>query len=318
MKDVLFSTFHLKCSTTAEPLAESPLIFEKQIIYAGEFEGEFPFEITEKTLDHWQAEFEVLTKQHNFELIVPVEHVDMSEANTKATISQLIKKTDDQGRLGLFGRFVFESEKDAKLAASHDVSVYSPPVFETESGYRAVRPLTHVALTTDPLIPGLQNWAVLAASAKRPKKMLTDVASALGITIPEGADEAAILALVLKAIADLQKSPEAPPADPAAAPADAAVKASMTDLRRQNRGLLIDALVSSAKLTPAEATAWKKTYCGEGELVEGFDAAHTLACSRSPIVQPGQKSPPQVPGQVADNPLVAAAKAKAQAAKVAV
>jgi hypothetical protein len=119
--------------------------------------------------------------------------------------------------------------------------------------------------------------------------------------------------MIFQAIADLTKPKDAE-ADPAKAPADAAIAASNQALRKQNRGLLIDALVAAAKLSPAEATSWKSTYCTDA-VIPGFDEAHTLALSRTPIVQPGQKSGSQTPGPQEDNPLVAAAKAVAARAK---
>ena len=307
-----FSALCLKCSTTDKAVEVSPLVFEKQVIYAGDFEGEFPFTITEATIDHWMAEHTKLA-EHGFKLIVPIEHEDLSEENTKAEVAGFVKRLDDQNRIGLFGKFVFASEKDAALSSSHDVSVYSPPVWELDDGYRAVRPLTHVALTKDPLIPGLQSWKILAASSKKRFPMLKDIADALKLEIPADAKDEDITKMILQAIADLSK-PKEPEADPAKAPADAAIAASNMALRKQNRGLLIDALVNSAKLSPAEAAAWKTTYCTDA-VIPGFDEAHTLALSRTPIVAPGQKSGSQTPGTPEDSPLVAAAKAAAARAK---
>ena len=144
---------------------------------------------------------------------------------------------------------------------------------------------------------------------------LAELAGKLGLTVPEGADETAIVEMIMKAFADLQASKKP---DPTPAPPTDPVAASMvTQILMDNRNLKIDKLVSEAKIDPAEAAQWKQTYCKpalslSALATDGFDGALTIAASRKPYMQPGEKTGSQSRTALDDtNPLLKDAKQRA-------
>jgi hypothetical protein len=291
------------------------LTWEKELIYIGEFvKGDVKFNVTEKLIDHWVKEFSAMS-QHGFKVKLPVEHTFDPEQN-RGHIVSLSKKLDSKGRIALFGAIEFLDAEAAKLAHSTDVSIYSPPTYTMGNGYTANRPITHVALTDYPVVPGLDPFETLAASLKEVMKMsMKDLADKLGLTVPaEVTDEAAIAELIM---AEMQKLKDAvAAASGGASQGDqqktSALEASMTSMMKELRASKIDGLVSACKLTPAEAASWKKTYVQAETIslsnVDGFDAAFSLAQQRQAFTAPGEKTSPQAKFDPNNNPLMADAK----------
>jgi hypothetical protein len=285
------------------------LVYEKELIYVGTFvKGDVKFEVTEKLIDNWVKESAAMG-QHGFKIKLPVEHTFDPEKN-RGHVTLLSKRLDSKGRIGMFGRLEFITADDAKLAKSTDVSIYSPPSYQMGNGYTANRPITHVALTDYPVVPGLDPFETLAASLKEVMKMsMKDLADKLGLTIPaEVTDEAAIAEMIM---AEMQKLKDA------AAPADGAsntkaLEASMKSMMKELRSAKIDSLVSACKLTPAEATSWKKTYVASEAIslsaTDGFDSAFSLAQQRQSFTQPGEKTGQQSSFDPNTNPLMKDAK----------
>jgi hypothetical protein len=303
------------------------LTFEKELIYIGKFtKDDVTFEVVEETLDHWVLEFSKMAA-HGFKIILPVEHTFDPEKN-RGYVTVLSKRPNSRGIPALFGRIEFSDAAAAKLARTTDVSIYSPPTYQMGNGYNAIRPITHVALTNYPVVPGLSPFETLAASFAQGSLMnLTELAMKLGIAVPDGADDAAVSELIMKAFAELQKK-TAPAADPAVAASFAEVlallkpkqddskDAVMLSIVADNRNLKIEGLVTGLKLSPAEAVAWKKTYAPTTlslSNADGFDAAYTLAQTRQNIFTPGSKTGNQANLDPASNSLIADAIARQKA-----
>lgn len=296
-------------------VAGSGLIWEKEVIYVAEFtKGKQEFRVDEKLIDHWIKEFGVMS-QHGFRVKLPVEHTFDPEKNRGHAIA-FTKKLDSKGRIGMFATLEFLDAEAAKLARSTDVSIYSPPTYQMGNGYTANRPITHVALTDYPVVPGLDPFETLAASLKEVMEMsIKDLAAKLSMSIPaEVTDDDAISELIVAEVTKLRSA-----AADATKPNDktAAMEASMTKMMKELRSTKIDALVLDCKLTPAEATQWKKTYSEPTTVSfsvnDGFDSAFSLAAQRTPIAKLGEKTASQYNFDPETNPLMKDAKRRAGA-----
>jgi hypothetical protein len=306
---MIHKALFLTCSTT--DFSGSGLLYDKELIYVGEFvKGDVEFSVTEELIDHWVTEFQKMATQ-GFKAKLPVEHTFDPEKN-RGHVVALSKKVDSKGRIALFGKLEFVDADAAKLARSTDVSIYAPPSYTMGNGYTANRPITHVALTDYPVVPGLDPFETLAASLFEESSMnIKDLADKLGITVPaEVTDEAAIVELIVSEVEKMRKATETKPADPApvAASADPAIAASMAALMFDARVAKIDGLVAACKLTPAEATSWKASYAKKEALSlsnnDGFDVAFSLAQARQPFTVVGEKTRQQSNLDPAANPLL--------------
>lgn len=307
---MILDALYLTLSADGDVSGEG-LVYEKELIYVGTFvKGDLKFNVTEKLIDNWVKEAAAMG-QHGFKIKLPVEHTFDPEKN-RGHVTALSKKLDSEGRIGLFGRLEFLTAEDAKLAKSTDVSIYSPPSYQMGNGYNATRPITHVALTDYPVVPGLDPFETLAASLKEVMKMsMKDLAEKLGLTIPaEVTDEAAIADMIM---AEMQKLKDAVAASQGGPSQDQkTLEASMKSMMKELRGAKIDALVSGCKLTPAEAASWKKTYVSSEAIslsnTDGFESAYALAQQREAFTVPGEKTKSQSNFDPNTNPLLKDAK----------
>lgn len=297
--------------TDAIACSDDGLLFNKELIYVGQFsKGEHEFNITEADIDNWVSEYAVMSA-YGFRVKLPVEHTFDPE-KTRGDVVGLFKARDSKNRIALFGQLRFVDSDAAKLARTTDVSIFSPPVYQMGNGYVAKRPITHVALTDYPVVPGLDGFETLAASLHEGTHMImAELAKMLGIEIPaEVTDDAAIAELIAGEFGKLKDA--AKPADekPADEPKpDDAMAASMVKLMTNLRLSQIDGLVHAEKLTPAEAKEWKKAYAETVSLsnTDGFDKAYELASKRTSLNLTGEKTKRQASGDV-DNALIADAK----------
>jgi hypothetical protein len=306
--DALYLTLSAQGDVTGDGL-----VFEKELIYVDTFtKGDVEFNVTEKLIDHWVAESKKMMEQ-GFKIKLPVEHTFDPEKN-RGHVTSLSKRLDSKGRIGMFGRLEFLTAEDAKLAKSTDVSIYSPPSYQMGNGYTANRPITHVALTDYPVVPGLDPFETLAASLKEVMKMsMKDLADKLGITIPaEVTDDAAIADMIMAEMQKLKDAASAAAASNSDQQKTSALEASMKSMMKELRSAKIDSLVSACKLTPAEAASWKKTYVSAEAIslsaTDGFDSAFSLAQQRQAFTVPGEKTGQQSSFDPNTNPLMKDAK----------
>jgi len=300
-------------SHAASDVSGTDLVFEKELIYVGTFvKGDVKFSVTEDLIDHWVNEFEKM-KQSGFKIKLPVEHTFDPEKNRGHAI-ELSKRVDSKKRIGLFAKLEFIDAEAARLAKSTDVSIYVPPSYQLGNGYTFNRPITHVALTDYPVVPGLDPFETLAASLYEESSMsIKDLAEKLGITVPaEVTDEAAIVELIM---AEMQKLKDAAAQAASKQEPDPALQASMINIIHDARLAKIDGLVAACKLTPAEATQWKQAYAKKEALSlsqsDGFDMAFSLAQSRQPFTTLGEVTRKQTTLDPKDNPLMRDAQRRA-------
>lgn len=98
---------------------------------------------------------------------------------------------------------------DALVAARRsDVSINSPPKIVSGKGDTFIRPITHVAMVTDPVVPGLGEFVPLAASLRLQEQavmleFLQKMASVLGIDPAQIIDEVTGKQLIVDAVAGM-------------------------------------------------------------------------------------------------------------------
>lgn len=306
-------SFIFKCNT--EPPTNDGLRYRKEVIYEGRWgtRKKGYFTVDEKLIDHWVVQASTMLEM-GFKINLPVEHTTDPEAN-RGRVLGFEKGVNKKGKKSLYSIIEFANEDAAKLALTSDVSIYSPETYEMGNGYIALRPITHIALTDYPLVPGLEEFETISASTTEESMTLLELATALGLTPEEGADDAAVSELIVSAFKDLKAAAE----KPAPKNEDPAVQASLLDLVKKSRKLQIDGLVSQMKLTPAEAKDWVASYTPKdfaASQTDGFDMAFSLAEKRAPYADlskgTGSQTPPRDPSK---NPVLVDAQKRADAAK---
>src|SRR5690606_13600266 len=102
--------------------------------------------------------------QNGIKIPLPVEHTFDPEKNRGYVVGAQLGK-NSKGIPALFALIQFRDEQEGKkLAASTDVSIFVPPDFTDGHGNKYPRPITHVALTSYPVVSGLDGFKAIAAS----------------------------------------------------------------------------------------------------------------------------------------------------------
>lgn len=158
--------------------------FRKSVMKLGKFvkdsEG-LEFEVTSDTLANWALQFQRM-KSHGVKVPIPNMHAGDGDADkNRGYVDNLFVDGDE---LVMLCEMIGE---DAIVAAARsDVSIKSPSHFIDGDGREYVRPIVHVALCTDPVIPGLGDFVPIAASQKKAAEKdcemtWTEVQKALGV-----------------------------------------------------------------------------------------------------------------------------------------
>ena len=238
-----------------------------------------------------------------------------------------------------------------KLAGRTDVSIFVPPKFTDGKGNTYKQPIMHVALCTDPVIPGLGDWQAMAANlirSKEPDDMgidLKKLQTELGIDAELTDENAGELILSAaggfkKEITDLQakvKQLEAEDGGDEDEPTGE-VSPELVSLAQESRELKLSRLVAGdypkkgdpPRLTPHAAEQLKKLFIGKDHLTlalsrgrandhDHFDEVLAILAENDPV-ELGEKSGPQImrlSRDVAENEdaLVKDADKRAKAAK---
>lgn len=245
--------------------------FRKELIRSGAYctADDVRFEVDGDALDNWVAEFSRM-KSVGVKVPVPTSHTTDPEAN-RGWVVDMFREGDS-----LIGVFDLIGEDAIAMAGRSDVSIYSPAHLDDGKGNSYKWPITHVALCTDPVIPGLDGFVPLAASrGKQPVNVPvftaykeTPVAfkfeklqKALGIeeTLTEANADKAIIASFsgltdkVRTLMDEVKKAAAIDAKKAASvdakPKD--VDPELLRLSRENHTMRLDGLVSGGQITPA-------------------------------------------------------------------
>lgn len=142
-----------------EPLRLSKknrLAFRKQAI----FEGKHPynddeFEVDESLIDHW-VDTGAKMLSEGIKIPLPNKHTEDSEAN-RGFITGFEKATDLKGRMSLYVTGKARDEDAVKTLKANDISLFSP-VSRKIAGKVWQRPITHAAITSYPVVKGLEGF----------------------------------------------------------------------------------------------------------------------------------------------------------------
>ena len=270
--------------------------FRKELVRVGDYfkaSQNLAFTVTPDTLDHWAMTFSQWAANGN-KVPVPLGHdkAQNPEANRGWVVDMFREGDTLVGVIDLIGG---DEPSINTLAASNDVSIYAPVSFTDGKGNTYSRPITHVALCTDPVILGLGKFQAIAASLQQNgDRTMEEILKALGLAAD--ADVAAVLAAIAalkeRAAGDGDKDVAASMTDEEAAKvADAlgleagasvedilaaiaklsegaAVAASqgkpadplVVKLMGESRGAKMEALVAAGKITPAVAAKLRTRY----------------------------------------------------------
>lgn len=134
--------------------------FRKPLIRVGEFtkaaDG-IAFSVSRETLDHWATTFRAM-KAAGAKVPVPITHTNNPAAN-RGWVEDMQVVGDE-----LVAELVLNGADVLGLVPNVDVSIYVPPSKTDGLGNVYNRPIEHVALVTDPVIPGLGPFEAIAAS----------------------------------------------------------------------------------------------------------------------------------------------------------
>lgn len=263
--------------------------FRKELIRAGRYHKEadgLDFEVTGHSLDHWAATFSAMDAA-GVKVPVPSGHSNDPEDN-RGWLVDAYRDGD-----ALVGVIDLVGDSGIALAGTSDVSIYSPGEWTDGKGTTYKRPIRHVALCTDPVIPGLSGFVPIAASLgatpdnvpvltlsathKESTSMdLKKIQAALGIE-QELTDENAG-DLILSAVGDMTKKRSELEAsgvtlvakvdalnkklaDAGKAPAEP--DPLMLSLANDNCKIKFDGLVEAGKITPAVRDGLQKLFVGD-------------------------------------------------------
>lgn len=188
-----------------EKVTGSPRTYRKEVVYLGNFikrdpkSGSVQFElpVDETLLDHWVATFKKMQAE-GIDVPVPLEHTADPEKNRGKVIKLTKEQNPHREGPSLYAYIQFRDAESEKMAASSQVSLYSPPEFVSGKDTKYVRPIRHVALTDYPLIPGLANFekavvASLVSNSEEDEMTVRELASRLGVDISASASDEEIV-----------------------------------------------------------------------------------------------------------------------------
>ncbi len=238
----------LQTAPATESATESGMTtYRKELIRVGQYVKDsigLAFEVTRETLKHWVDTFDRWTANGN-KVPIPLGHgaADKPEAN-QGWVKQMVVDGDS-----LFGTMEL---KDRQLALTTDVSIFVPGEHVDGRGNKYTQPIAHVALCTDPVIPGLKGFEQLSLSLGDSQVDKKKVAKLLGLA--EDTDEAGILAAIVKA------TKKAPDKSLALTTTSTPASGALVKLVVDNRNIKVGALVKAGVITPAIETAIKEQY----------------------------------------------------------
>ncbi len=148
--------------------------YRKELIRVGSYvkvEDGIEFEVTHRTLRHWIGEFARM-KANGVRVPIPNGHHNAGNADqNRGYVEALIVDGDAlYMECRLIGRDAIQAAERA------DVSIFVPPQLVDGKGNVYVQPIEHVALCTDPVVPGLGEFVPLAASRAKERAAGTEPA----------------------------------------------------------------------------------------------------------------------------------------------
>lgn len=292
--------------------------FKKEVIKVGKFykdTQDFAFEVTHDTLDHWEKTFDAWTAMGN-KVSVPIGHEGYGDPEeNRGWVTDLYVEGDS-----LIGVFELVGEDASELAAASDVSIYAPPKEIDGLGNEYIYPVTHICLTTVPVIPGLSKFEAIAASRKpliRSYEMkLEKLADLLKLTFTKETDEEKE-EKVLSKISSLLKLEDKDDEDDEEEKVEASKPSPVVmKLAKENRTIKLNKLVEEGKVTPAVVKSLSELFTTEDALAlslskeedDSFDKL-IVALSKNNVVELTEKTKGQTialsdPLKGVENPLI--------------
>lgn len=264
--------------------------YKKELIKVGKYVKDSTkqaFEVTSTMLDHWVKEFSRWVGNGN-RVPIPLSHDKAGDAEANRGWVTMLQRTGDS----LFG--VLEL-LDPELALMSDVSIYVPAEVVDGRGVHYIQPITHVALCTNPVVPGLGDFEQLSLSLGDTEMNLKERLSKL-LGLKDG-DEDAIVSAVETAKATPAKAEDKTLSLAAQTPTNA----TLVKLVVENRGIKLAGLVKAGLITPAVKTAIEGQYMEPDSLAlslsvdgdDGFDFLVKILTENTPVAL-GEKTQAQL------------------------
>lgn len=342
-----FYALQLSTAPAAQVERNGKKLFRKELIYVGDFikkqrgtKNEIKFSVRELDLHHWKRTHADMLAE-GIVIPVPTEHTEDVEKR-RGTCEELEVATNSKGLPALFGYFSFRDDEAAKLAKTADVSIYVPPEYTSGKGTRYVRPITHVALTDYPVIPGLGKFEALAASQEVISMSLASLAEKIKLPVADKEDaeiEAAIATRFNELVTEVEnlqkqlKEKSKKPEEELEEVEASFVSPTMRKMAKENRQNKLDTLVSQGKITKAVSDKLAAKYCTDDALTlalsskqenfdDGFDSTIEALKDNAPSIEFRERTKGQTIalgnaniGKSDENPLLKNAQARAEAAR---
>lgn len=324
--------------TTPQATKVKGLTFRKEVIYVGTFSAPQPdgsrqtFSVDKADLEHWRKSVE-LQLENGILVDVPIGHTTNPEASRGKVVGAEVDK-NSRGEDALFLHIEFADAQAAKLAKTTQVSIFSPPSWTDGTGKTYTRPLRHVALTQQPVIPKLDAFTLIASLEGDFNTMdaLKAICDAVGIEYSDTDDEATLQQLIIDAFnegadedptegEDPELDQELGDEDPlledeedeeeeTALSLSLGVRKQLIEGRKARIGLLL----SERRITPAQHKHLTGKYCGTTlKLSDDFDSV-VKTLSLGDQRHTGSRTGAQLPKN-GDNPLRADAERRAKSQK---
>lgn len=335
-------SYYLKL-TTPQATKVKGLTFRKEVIYVGTFfapqadGSRQKFNVELADLQRWKQSVD-LQLERGVLIDVPKGHTTDPEASRGKVVGAVVGK-NSRGEPALFLDIEFADAQSASLAKTTQVSIFSPPSWQDGLGNTYSRPIRHVALTQQPVIPKLDAFTLIASldeGSNPAMNPLQQICDEIGIPYEPDADDATLVEAIIGAFNE-GAEPEGDEGDPEDMPADdelpaddmpadeelseddpmledddeeeVALSLSLSARRAivSGRNAQVDLLLSQCKITPAQSKHLKTKFCGkELKLSDNFeDTISTLALSEPR--RTGSRTGAQLSKDVSlsSNPLVA-------------
>ena len=247
------------------------LIYEKEALPVGEFakwtNGDEVQDISIKRgyLDRLVRDFKRF-KQVGIRVPLFKTHREDPD-NDRGTVEDLVIKPNSKGVESLHLRVKFNTKQARDLGIHNDVSVMCPPKFIDTKKQVYEFPLRHVALTSVPVLPGLDPFTPIILSFDTPSGLmlaketksketkmdiLDKILEAMGLTAEEGADDEAKAQLIMGKV----KTPKL----------DLSFPPIMVHQMAQARKSVIDGLVKDEVLSITLGKELETQFCAEDKI----------------------------------------------------
>jgi len=251
--------------------------FKKTVIKRGEW---FKASTNQKVhvdlsmLEHWAETFAEM-KSNGIRVPIPSTHAGDGNPDMNRGYVDHMRIEGDE----LVMECSMIGEDGILAAARSDVSIHSPAEFIDGNGIRYHQPITHVALCTDPVVPGLGAFVPIAASHQggHPVEWLKKLAELLGVKEfkQETAEQqlsacASELVKTNTSLSQEKKTLEEKILEltnqvktiSASSGNKSKPDATLVSLAADNRKMKLDGLVAAARITPAVRDQMAALYIG--------------------------------------------------------